>query len=88
MGDVQFWERVVGGHFVLPRRSFWPNFFSRIVARLQWDPAAIDFTTDAQNWPTLPDERRARLMTMNLTQRRLARVECPACSPLAVGVRP
>jgi uncharacterized Fe-S cluster-containing MiaB family protein len=32
--------------------------------------------------------RRARLMTMNLTQRRLARVECPACSPLAVGVRP
>ncbi len=32
--------------------------------------------------------RRARLMTMNLTQRRLARVECPSCSPLPVGVRP
>jgi radical SAM enzyme (TIGR01210 family) len=32
--------------------------------------------------------RRARLMTMNLTQRRLARVECPSCSPQAVGVRP
>jgi radical SAM enzyme (TIGR01210 family) len=32
--------------------------------------------------------RRARLMTMNLTQRRLARVECPSCSPLAVGARP
>lgn len=31
--------------------------------------------------------RRARLMTMNLTQRRLARVECPSCSTLAVGVR-
>ena len=32
--------------------------------------------------------RRARLMTMNLTQRRLARVECPSCSPLTVGARP
>jgi radical SAM enzyme (TIGR01210 family) len=32
--------------------------------------------------------RRGRLMTMNLTQRRLARVACPSCSPLTVGVRP
>ena len=60
----QFWERTFGGHFVLPRRSFWPNFFSRVVARLQWDPAAIDFTTDARAWPELPDERRRRLMTL------------------------
>jgi archaeosine synthase beta-subunit len=31
--------------------------------------------------------RRARLMTMNLTQRRLARVECPSCTPLPIGTR-
>ena len=29
------------------KRSFWPNFFSRIVARLQWDPRAIDLAADA-----------------------------------------
>ena len=60
----QFWERTVGGHFVLPKRSFWPNFFSRIVARLQWNPAAIDLTADARAWPELPDERRHRLTTL------------------------
>ena len=42
MGERQLWERVVAGHFVLAKRSFWPNFFSRIVARLQWNPVAID----------------------------------------------
>jgi hypothetical protein len=47
MTDQQLWERTVGGHFILPKRSFWPNFFSRIVARLQWNPAAIDLTQDA-----------------------------------------
>ena len=36
---------------------------------------------------TCASARRARLMSMNLTQRRLARVACPSCSPLAVGVR-
>jgi ribonucleoside-diphosphate reductase beta chain len=64
MGDEPFWERVVGGHFVLPKRSFWPNFFSRIVARLQWSPEAIDLAPDARAWPELPDERRDRLMTL------------------------
>jgi ribonucleoside-diphosphate reductase beta chain len=64
MTDQQFWERTFGGHFVLPRRSFWPNFFSRVVARLQWDPAAIDLTRDARAWPELPAERRRRLMTL------------------------
>jgi ribonucleoside-diphosphate reductase beta chain len=59
-----FWERVVGGHFVLAKRSFWPNFFSRIVARLQWSPEAIDLAPDARAWPGLPDERRARLTTL------------------------
>ena len=42
MGDQQLWERVVGGHFVLAKRSFWPNFFSQLVARLHWNPMAID----------------------------------------------
>src|ERR687884_642520 len=46
------------------RRSFWPNFFSRIVARLQWDPAAIDLSPDRGAWPTLPEERRERLTTL------------------------
>jgi ribonucleoside-diphosphate reductase beta chain len=64
MADHQLWERVVGGHFVLKKRSFWPNFFSRIVARLQWNPMAIDFTRDARAWPELPDERRRRLVTL------------------------
>jgi ribonucleoside-diphosphate reductase beta chain len=64
MADQQFWERTVGGHFVLPKRSFWPSFFSKVVARLQWNPAAIDLTQDARAWPTLPDERRRRLMTL------------------------
>jgi ribonucleoside-diphosphate reductase beta chain len=44
--------------------SFWPSFFSRVVARLQWDPAAIDLRADAAAWPELPDERRHRLTTL------------------------
>jgi ribonucleoside-diphosphate reductase beta chain len=64
MADQPFWERTVGGHFVLPPRSFWPKFFSKVVARLQWNPAAIDLTQDALAWPELPDERRHRLMTL------------------------
>ena len=64
MADAPLWERVVGGHFVLAKRSFWPNFFSRIVARLQWSPAAIDLAADAREWQELPEERRARLMTL------------------------
>jgi ribonucleoside-diphosphate reductase beta chain len=59
-----FWERTLGGHFVLPRRGFWPTFFSKVVARLQWDAAAIDLTRDARAWPGLPAERRRRLMTL------------------------
>ncbi len=64
MADEQFWERTWGGHFILPRRSFWPKFFSQVVARLQWDPAAIDLTEDARAWPELPAERRRRLTTI------------------------
>src|SRR4051794_432363 len=64
MGDQPLWERVVGGHFVLAKRSFWPNFFSQIVARLQWNPMAIDLTEDARAWPELPDERRDRLLSL------------------------
>jgi ribonucleoside-diphosphate reductase beta chain len=64
MTDGQFWESTVGGHFILPKRSFWPNFFSRLVARLQWNPAAIDLTRDATAWRELPDERRRRLTTL------------------------
>jgi len=64
MGDQPLWERVVGGHFVLAKRSFWPNFFSQIVARLQWNPMAIDLTADARAWAELPSERRDRLMSL------------------------
>jgi len=62
MADQPLWERVVGGHFVLAKRSFWPNFFSQIVARLQWNPMAIDLSGDARQWPELDDERRDRLL--------------------------
>ena len=34
------------------------------MARLQWNPAAIDLAPDAREWPELPDERRGRLMTL------------------------
>jgi ribonucleoside-diphosphate reductase beta chain len=64
MSDQPLWERVVAGHFVLAKRSFWPNFFSQIVARLQWNPMSIDLTADARAWPELPAERRHRLMTL------------------------
>src|SRR3954466_1106725 len=64
MADQPIWERVVAGHFVLAKRSFWPNFFSQIVARLQWNPVAIDLTVDAAAWPQLPPERRRRLLTL------------------------
>jgi ribonucleoside-diphosphate reductase beta chain len=60
----QLWESTLGGLFVLPKRTFWPSFFSKVVARLQWDPAAIDLTADAAAWPALPAERRRRLMTL------------------------
>jgi ribonucleoside-diphosphate reductase beta chain len=48
----------------LASRSFWPTFFSKTVARLQWDPRAIDLAPDARAWPGLPDERRRRLTTL------------------------
>lgn len=38
--------------------------YSAIVARLQWNEAAIDMTADARAWPTLAGDRRARLMTL------------------------
>jgi ribonucleoside-diphosphate reductase beta chain len=64
MADKPLWDRVVGGHFVLKKRSFWPNFFSRIVARLQWNPMAIDLAPDARAWTELPAERRDRLTAL------------------------
>src|SRR5215216_1510853 len=56
--------KVVGGLDTFANRSFWPNFFSKLVARLQWNPEAIDLTPDAREWPRLPDERRRRLKTL------------------------
>ena len=56
--------KVVGGLDTFANRSFWPNFFSRVVARLQWNPMAIDLTPDARAWPGLPAERRRPLMTL------------------------
>jgi ribonucleoside-diphosphate reductase beta chain len=64
MAEKQFWVSTLGGHFVLPKRSYWPDFFSKLVARLQWDPEAIDLTPDARAWAELPAERRRRLMTL------------------------
>jgi ribonucleoside-diphosphate reductase beta chain len=64
MAERQLWERVVAGHFILPKRSYWPDFFSRRVARLQWNPGAIDLTRDADEWPKLRAERRDRLTTL------------------------
>src|SRR5918997_1079517 len=64
MPDRQPWERVVAGHFVLAKRSFWPNFFSQLVARLQWNPMAIDLTGDARAWAELGADRRARLLKL------------------------
>jgi ribonucleoside-diphosphate reductase beta chain len=49
---------------MLPTRSFWPSFFSGVVARLQWDAMAIDLAPDARAWPGLPAERRRRLTTL------------------------
>jgi ribonucleoside-diphosphate reductase beta chain len=54
----------VGGLDTFANRSFWPNFFSKLVARLQWNPSAIDLTPDAREWPRLPEERRRRLKTL------------------------
>jgi ribonucleoside-diphosphate reductase beta chain len=45
---------------IFPRLST----YSQIVAKLQWEPAAIDLTKDAEAWPGLPDARRERLTTL------------------------
>jgi ribonucleoside-diphosphate reductase beta chain len=56
--------KVVGGLDTFANRSFWPNFFSRLVARLQWNPSAIDLAADARTWQELPADRRDRLMKL------------------------
>ena len=56
-------QQQVGASNLLPS-SQWPNFFSRVVARLQWDARAIDLAPDAAAWPELADERRDRLTTL------------------------
>jgi ribonucleoside-diphosphate reductase beta chain len=57
-------HKVMGGGDVFENRSSWPNFFSRLVARLHWNPAAIDLAPDARGWQELPAERRDCLMTL------------------------
>src|SRR3954463_4926649 len=52
-------EEVTTGQ-ILPD-SRWPNFFSRLVAKLQWDAHGIDLTRDAVAWKELPDARREKL---------------------------
>src|SRR3954447_16156829 len=42
----------------------WPNFFSRLVARLPWDANATAPPRDAEACPALPDEPRKRLTTL------------------------
>jgi ribonucleoside-diphosphate reductase beta chain len=56
-------QQDVGNGNMLPS-SRWPSFFSRVVARLQWDAKAIDLAPDARAWPELPDERRDRLIPL------------------------
>jgi ribonucleoside-diphosphate reductase beta chain len=56
--------RVVGGLDTFKDRSFWPRFFSQVVARLQWSATGIDLTGDARTWRELPDERRSRLLKL------------------------
>jgi ribonucleoside-diphosphate reductase beta chain len=51
-------EEVTSG--ILPDAR-WPNFFSRVVAKLQWNAEGIDLTPDAAALPELPDARRERL---------------------------
>jgi ribonucleoside-diphosphate reductase beta chain len=55
---------VAGFDLEAARGSFWPSFFSRTVARLQWDARAIDLAPDARAWPALSAERRRRLTTL------------------------
>jgi ribonucleoside-diphosphate reductase beta chain len=45
---------------IFPRLST----YSQIVAKLQWEPTAIDLAPDARAWPELPAERRQRLTTL------------------------
>ena len=45
---------------IFPRLST----YSQIVAKLQWEPTAIDLAPDAEAWSRLPDERRGRLTTL------------------------
>ena len=47
-----------------PTPSFWPSFFSGIVARLQWDASSIDLDADARAWATLDSARRERLTSL------------------------
>jgi ribonucleoside-diphosphate reductase beta chain len=54
-------EEVTTG--ILPD-SRWPNFFSRVVAKLQWNAEGIDLKPDAAAFAELPDERRERLTTL------------------------
>jgi ribonucleoside-diphosphate reductase beta chain len=56
-------QQQVGASHLLPSNR-WPNFFSRLVARLQWDARAIDLAPDARAWPELADARRDRLTTL------------------------
>ena len=81
-GDPQLRDyRIVGGLEVFADRSFWPNFFSKIVARLNWNPDAIDLAPDTRAWSVLPAERRRRLTT-------LLAAFCVAEEAVAAEIRP
>ena len=64
LGTVLRWPRGSSGNRRLAGtsscpRTFWPNFFSRIVTRLQWNPGTIDLSPDVHAWPGLAVERRS-----------------------------
>jgi ribonucleoside-diphosphate reductase beta chain len=48
---------------ILPS-SRWPNFFSRVVAKLQWDEQGIDLAPDTEAFRAMPEERRQKLTTI------------------------
>src|SRR4051794_41323166 len=65
LADPKLWEhKVMGGMDSFANRSSWPNFFSRLVARLQWNPAAIDLAPDASEWQVLPAGRPGPRVTL------------------------
>jgi ribonucleoside-diphosphate reductase beta chain len=79
--------KIVGGMETFANRSFWPSFFTRVAARKQWNPAAIDLAPDIRAWPELPDERRRRLTSLLAGFRVAEDAVAETLTPFADAVR-